>query len=86
MTSRATPQRSASSRRSPVVAVLVALGLVLAVVAALVSTSRGGGDDAPAVSYDRESQVLDFRAATFAGQEVDSAELRGTPLVPIPFN
>jgi peroxiredoxin len=25
--------------------------------------------------------VLDFRAATFAGQEVDSAELRGTPLV-----
>jgi len=81
MTSRATPQRSASSRRSPVVAVLVALGLVLAVVAALVSTSRGGGDDALAVSYDRESQVLDFRAATFAGQEVDSAELRGTPLV-----
>lgn len=81
MTSRATPQRSASSRRSPVVAVLVALGLVLAVVAALVSTSRGGGDDALAVSYDRESRVLDFRAATFAGQEVDSAELRGTPLV-----
>jgi len=81
MTSRATPQRSASSRRSPVVAVLVALGLVLAVVAALVSTSRGGGDDALAVAYDRESQVLDFRAATFAGQEVDSAELRGTPLV-----
>ncbi len=81
MTSRATPHRSASSRRSPVVAVLVALGLVLAVVAALVSTSRGGGDDALAVSYDRESQVLDFRAATFAGQEVDSAELRGTPLV-----
>lgn len=81
MTSRATQQRSASSRRSPVVAVLVALGLVLAVVAALVSTSRGGGDDALAVSYDRESQVLDFRAATFGGGEVDSAELRGTPLV-----
>jgi peroxiredoxin len=78
MTARAIPQRS---RRSPVVAVLVALTLVLAVVAALASTSRGGGGDALSVTYDREAQVLDFRAATFAGEEVDSAELRGTPLV-----
>jgi cytochrome c biogenesis protein CcmG/thiol:disulfide interchange protein DsbE len=69
------------SRRSPLAAVAVALLLAVAVGAALLSTSRATGDDSLAVSYDQSSQALDFRGTTFAGETVDSAELRGTPLV-----
>lgn len=73
---------STRRRRVPTAgAVAVTLVLLAAVVAALVSTSGSAGDDAFPVSYDRDSQVLDFRAATFAGGTVDSAELRGTPVV-----
>jgi cytochrome c biogenesis protein CcmG/thiol:disulfide interchange protein DsbE len=67
------------SRRPLAVAAAV---LVAALVAAvLTSTSRDAGGDADAVSFDRESGVLDFRAKTFDGDVVDSAELRGTPVV-----
>jgi peroxiredoxin len=78
-----TPSQSSvrRARRSPLAAVAVALVLLAAVAAALVSTARGTGDEALTVSYDRDSQVLDFRGATFAGDVVDSDELRGTPLV-----
>ncbi|CAN5125216.1 hypothetical protein BH24ACT10_BH24ACT10_06810 [soil metagenome] len=70
-----------SARPRPAVALGVLL-LALAVVAAVTTTSRSAAEgDRTAVSYDRESQVLDFRAATFSGGEIDSAELRGTPLV-----
>lgn len=55
--------------------------LVLAVVAAFATISSSGGDGAYAVSYNRSSQLLEFRAATFSGDEVDSRQLRGTPLV-----
>ena len=54
--------------------------LLLAVVAALVTTS-GGRSDASAVAYDRESGVLEFSAQRFDGGTVDSADLRGTPVV-----
>jgi cytochrome c biogenesis protein CcmG/thiol:disulfide interchange protein DsbE len=75
-----TPSQS-PVRRSPLAAGAVALVLVAAVAAALMSTARATGDGALAVSYDRDSQVLDFRGATFAGEVVDSDELRGVPLV-----
>lgn len=68
------------NRRPPLAAAGVALVLVLAVVAAVVS-STGSGDDASAVALDRETGVLDFRAETFDGETVDSAELRGMPVV-----
>ncbi len=67
------------SRRRPAAAVAVAL--VAAVVVALVSSTGGSGDDRLAVSYDRTAKVLEFRGTTFDGRTVDSAELRGTPLV-----
>jgi cytochrome c biogenesis protein CcmG/thiol:disulfide interchange protein DsbE len=60
---------------------LVVLGLLAAVVVAVVSTTRSTPDDVTSVSYDRGSQALRFRAQTFAGETVDSAALRGTPLV-----
>ncbi|MEX2289156.1 MAG: TlpA disulfide reductase family protein [Mycobacteriales bacterium] len=75
-TSRSTP-----TRRPPVVAVAVAFGLALAVVTALVTTSGGPGSGTLSVSYDRDSQVLDFRGGTFAGGTIDSEALRGTPVV-----
>lgn len=73
---------SPARRRRPAAAVAVAIALVVAGASA-VATSSGddGGTDAQAVSYDRDSRVLDFRAATFDGGEVDSADLRGKPLV-----
>ena len=70
----------AKRRRRPLIGVAVALLLVAAVVAALTSTSRGSGEDLT-VSYDPSSRELDFRAVSFAGEEVDSAALRGTPVV-----
>lgn len=75
------PGRGRPARPSRSAAVAVALVLVGAVVAALVSSSGSAADDTSAVSYDRGSQVLDFRAAAFAGGTVDSAQLRGTPIV-----
>jgi cytochrome c biogenesis protein CcmG/thiol:disulfide interchange protein DsbE len=68
------------TRRGPLAAAGVALVLALAVVAALVS-GTGSDDGASAVAFDRETRVLDFRAETFDGDPVDSAELRGRPLV-----
>ena len=78
---RGEPSRSASSRRTRLGALVVALVLVAAVVTALVSAAGSAGDDASAVSYDRDSQQLEFRAQTFAGPTVDSSQLRGTPVV-----
>jgi peroxiredoxin len=60
----------------------VAVGLIAATAVAVTSASSGaGGDDEAVVAFDRESGVLDFRAPAFAGGVVDSAELRGTPVV-----
>lgn len=79
-------QRSARARhrprapRSPFGVALVVLVLAFAVVAAVRTSSRSAEDELM-VAYDRDSQVLDFRAVTFRGDEVDSADLRGTPLV-----
>jgi cytochrome c biogenesis protein CcmG/thiol:disulfide interchange protein DsbE len=67
--------------RRPAAVVAAALGLALAVFAALLTTSRGADGDTLSVSYDRDSQVLDFRGPTFAGGTVDSEELRGRPVV-----
>ena len=74
------PGRSAAPRRRPFVAVVVALVLVAAAGAALVSSGRESGREL-AVSYDPASRVLDFRGESFAGQTVDTASLRGTPVV-----
>jgi peroxiredoxin len=60
---------------------LVVLGLLAAVVVAVVSTTRSTPDDVTSVSYDRGSQALRFRAQTFTGETLDSAALRGAPLV-----
>jgi cytochrome c biogenesis protein CcmG/thiol:disulfide interchange protein DsbE len=73
--------RRTSGRRSPVVAIAISLGLALAVVAAVLTTSRAERDDTLSVSYDRDSQVLDFRGGTFAGDTIDSENLRGMPVV-----
>ncbi len=64
----------------PLLGAAVALGLVTALVVALL-TSTGGADDELAVSYDRDTQALSFRGETFSGQVIDSAELRGMPVV-----
>ncbi len=69
-----------SSRRAPLAGVTVAVVLAAAVIAALLTTGRQSGEQL-AVSYDPGSRVLDFRGKSFAGEPVDSASLRGTPIV-----
>jgi peroxiredoxin len=71
MTSRTPTNR----RPLAIAAVILAAALVVAFV-----TSTGGGDES-AVAFNRESGLLDFRAQTFDGDTIDSAELRGTPVV-----
>jgi cytochrome c biogenesis protein CcmG/thiol:disulfide interchange protein DsbE len=85
--STATPSRSAGSTarpargaRNPILGVALALGLVVALVVALM-TSADGSDDDLVVSYDRDTQALSFRGETFSGQTIDTGELRGTPIV-----
>lgn len=75
------PSTRTSRRRSPAAVLAVALALAGAVVAALLTSSSAGGDDSLTVSYDRTSRVLDFRGPTFAGEVLDTEELRGTPVV-----
>ncbi len=65
----------------PVVAVAVAVALVAAVITALVTSSRSGGSQDLTVAYDPGSQVVEFRGQSFAGTTVDTAELRGMPIV-----
>ncbi len=80
--SQSPPGTRLRTARPPLAVALGVLLLAVAVVAAVTTTSRSAAEgEGTAVSYDRESQVLDFRAATFSGGEIDSAELRGTPLV-----
>ncbi len=69
--------RSPSPRRRTLL--LVVVGLAAAVLAALVTA--GPGEDPTAVSYDRTTRMLEFRAETFGGEVVESSALRGTPLV-----
>jgi cytochrome c biogenesis protein CcmG/thiol:disulfide interchange protein DsbE len=59
----------------------VALALAVAVVVAVISTGRSSDGEALVVTYDRNSGVLDFRATTFDGDPIRSAELLGTPVV-----
>jgi cytochrome c biogenesis protein CcmG/thiol:disulfide interchange protein DsbE len=73
--------RTTTTRRPQLAVVAAAAALALAVVVALVSSSGSGRASAGAVSFDRDSGVLDFRAETFDGDVVDSDELRGTPVV-----
>jgi len=78
------PTRTGSlprGRRSPLTVAAVVVALLAAVVAALVSSSGPAEDEALAVSYDRDSRVLDFSLASFTGQTVGSEALRGTPVV-----
>jgi peroxiredoxin len=70
---------TSAGRRSMALVVVAVLGL--AVAAALITTNRSSDQEALAVSYDRDSGVLDFRGATFAGDVIDSADLRGRPVV-----
>ena len=80
--SQSPPGTRLRTARPPLAVALGVLLLAVAVVAAVTTTSRSAAEgEGTAVSYDRESQVLYFRAATFSGGEIDSAELRGTPLV-----
>ena len=72
----ATGRRSGPTRRTVAAALALAAALLTAVV-----TTTTGGDDTTAVSYDQESRRLQFRAAAFDGGTVDSAQLRGTPVV-----
>ncbi len=76
-----TSSRTSKTRRPPLAAAAAVLVLALAVVAALVSGSGSRGGSGEAVAFDRDTGVLDFRAETFTGDVVDSAELRGTPVV-----
>jgi peroxiredoxin len=61
--------------------VLVVAGLLAATAVAVSSASGSSSDGASSVTLDSASGVLDFRAPTFAGGTVDSADLRGTPVV-----
>jgi peroxiredoxin len=63
------------------VTVAVVVALVVAAVVAVASSSTRSGADELAVSYERGTQVLEFRGPSFAGDIVDSAALRGTPVV-----
>lgn len=73
------PSRGAPApRRFPTAAVAVGIALIVAAVAAIVSSTTGSRGNLN-VSYDRSAQVLDFRGPSFAGDIVDSAALRGTP-------
>lgn len=75
------PRRSAGTfRRGSFAGVAAGVVLVAAVVAALLSTGGRSGEEL-SVSYDAGSRVLDFRGESFAGEPVDSAALRGTPIV-----
>ncbi len=74
------PATAPSARRRAMVA--VALGaLIVATIAAIVSSTSGSAGDRLSVSYERDTQVLDFRGQSFAGETVDTDELRGTPVV-----
>lgn len=53
----------------------VVLVLVVAVAAALFTAFSSAASNELSVSYDRDSQVLDFRATAFTGEIVDSADL-----------
>jgi cytochrome c biogenesis protein CcmG/thiol:disulfide interchange protein DsbE len=69
------------SLRGPALGVAGALILVAALVAAVVTSNGQSGREQLAVSYDRDARVVEFAGETFDGQEVDSAELRGKPIV-----
>lgn len=70
-------------RRRPAVAIAVAVALVAATVVALLTSTGGGtgGDEGLDVAYDPASQVVEFRGQAFDGSTVDTAQLRGTPIV-----
>ena len=73
------PRTTRGSRRP--VALVAAVVLAAAAVTAVVTTTGSTASDGSAVAFDRDSGVLDFRAETFSGEVVDSADLRGTPVV-----
>lgn len=60
---------------------VVALALAVAAVVAFTTTSRSSDAGGLAVTYDRDSGVLDFRGTTFDGDPIRSADLHGTPVV-----
>lgn len=67
--------------RRPALGVAGGLLLAGALVVALVTSTGGSGDGQLAVSYDRDARVVAFAGPTFDGKQVDSATLRGTPIV-----
>lgn len=69
------------ARRRALVAAAVAIALMVAIVTAVVSSTSGSAGDGLRVSYDRDTQVVEFRGQSFAGETVDTDELRGTPVV-----
>lgn len=75
-----TPPTRNATRRPTLGVVAIALVLTTAVAVALV-THSGPTSSSSAVAFDRDSGTLDFRGETFQGDVVDSAELRGTPVV-----
>ncbi len=80
-THRGTAQPAAGSRRSPILLVALAVGVVVATVAAIVSSTARSDVGGLTVSYDRDARVVEFAGETFDGQQVDSGELRGKPIV-----
>ncbi len=80
-TPRGTAHAAAGLRRSPMLAVAVAVAVVVATVAAIVSSTAGSASGGLSVSYDRDTQALEFRGQSFAGETVDTNDLRGTPIV-----
>ena len=73
--------RRQRSARGQALRVAGALLLVTALVAAVLTSTGRSDDEQLAVSYDPDERVLEFAGTTFDGQQVDSAELRGKPIV-----
>ncbi len=69
------------ARRRATAAAAVVIALIVATVAAVVSSTSGSTEDRLSVSYDRNTQVLNFRGQSFSGETVDTDDLRGTPVV-----
>ncbi len=70
-----------AGRRRALVAVTLGIALIVATIAAIVSSTSGSAGARLSVSYDRNTQVVDFRGQSFAGETLDTDELRGTPVV-----
>ncbi len=83
--SDAAPSDAARARRTPRTArrrtAAVAAVLALATVVAVLVGSGSRGESGSEVAFDPDTRSLSFRGERFDGGTVDSADLRGTPVV-----